>query len=181
MVCFLNRTFGVVFSVKKESLLSFLFLFIALMIYIIWRSEDVLVNHLVTLIFSPQDFKVWRTAFAARMPLNDLMIYSLPGALWVFVSTVAFKDFYLIIKKYTFNLMFLPFFIALLLELTQLIHLTHGTFDGWDITLALLFWVASIVICPATEIKEDFLKTEQSSKRVRAIISILILYLAHQI
>jgi hypothetical protein len=77
--------------------------------------------------------------------------------------------------------MFLPLVIAIVLELTQLIHLTNGVFDGWDIILELIFWVASLLVCPATEIKEEFFKSEQSSKKIWAIFTILILYLAHQI
>jgi hypothetical protein len=38
-----------------------------------------------------------------------------------------------------------------------------------------------LLVCPATEIKEEFFKSEQSSKKIWAIFTILILYLAHQI
>ncbi len=151
------------------------------MIYLIWRSESVLVNFLMGSLFSPEDFRDWRATISSRLPLNDLIIYSLPGGLWVFVSTVAFKDFFVVIRKNIINLMFLPLVIAIVLEVTQLIHLTNGVFDGWDVLLELIFWVASLLVCPATEIKEDFLKSEQSSKKIWAIFSLLILYLAHQI
>ncbi len=166
---------------KKESVISSVFLLIALMIYLIWRSESVLVNFLMGSLFSPEDFRDWRATISSRLPLNDLIIYSLPGGLWVFVSTVAFKDFFVVIRKNIINLMFLPLVIAIVLEVTQLIHLTNGVFDGWDVLLELIFWVASLLVCPATEIKEDFLKSEQSSKKIWAIFSLLILYLAHQI
>ncbi len=151
------------------------------MIYLIWRSESVLVNFLMGSLFSPEDFRDWRATISSRLPLNDLIIYSLPGGLWVFVSTVAFKDFFVVIRKNIINLMFLPLVMAIVLEVTQLIHLTNGVFDGWDVLLELIFWVASLLVCPATEIKEDFLKSEQSSKKIWAIFSLLILYLAHQI
>ncbi len=166
---------------KKESVISSVFLLIALMIYLIWRSESVLVNFLMGSLFSPEDFRDWRATISSRLPLNDLIIYSLPGGLWVFVSTVAFKDFFVVIRKNIINLMFLPLVMAIVLEVTQLIHLTNGVFDGWDVLLELIFWVASLLVCPATEIKEDFLKSEQSSKKIWAIFSLLILYLAHQI
>lgn len=181
MFCCLKRKFAFLFPVKKESLISSVFLLIALMIYLIWRSESVLLNHLIGSLFSAQDFREWRATISSRLPLNDLIIYSLPGGLWVFVSTVAFKDFFVVIKKYIINLMFLPLVIAIVLEVTQLIHLTNGVFDGWDILLELIFWVASLLVCPATEIKEEFFKSEQSSKKIWAIFTILILYLAHQI
>ncbi len=166
---------------KKESVISSVFLLIALMIYLIWRSESVLVNFLMGSLFSPEDFRDWRATISSRLPLNDFIIYSLPGGLWVFVSTAAFKDFFVVIRKNIINLMFLPLVIAIVLEVTQLIHLTNGVFDGWDVLLELIFWVASLLVCPATEIKEDFLKSEQSSKKIWAIFSLLILYLAHQI
>ncbi len=166
---------------KKESVISSVFLLIALMIYLIWRSESVLVNFLMGSLFSPEDFRDWRATISSRLPLNDFIIYSLPGGLWVFVSTVAFKDFFVVIRKNIINLMFLPLVMAIVLEVTQLIHLTNGVFDGWDVLLELIFWVASLLVCPATEIKEDFLKSEQSSKKIWAIFSLLILYLAHQI
>ncbi len=151
------------------------------MIYLIWRSESVLVNFLMGSLFSPEDFRDWRATISSRLPLNDFIIYSLPGGLWVFVSTAAFKDFFVVIRKNIINLMFLPLVMAIVLEVTQLIHLTNGVFDGWDVLLELIFWVASLLVCPATEIKEDFLKSEQSSKKIWAIFSLLILYLAHQI
>ncbi len=166
---------------KKESVISSVFLLIALMIYLIWRSESVLVNFLMGSLFSPEDFRDWRATISSRLPLNDFIIYSLPGGLWVFVSTAAFKDFFVVIRKNIINLMFLPLVMAIVLEVTQLIHLTNGVFDGWDVLLELIFWVASLLVCPATEIKEDFLKSEQSSKKIWAIFSLLILYLAHQI
>jgi len=167
--------------VKKETLFSIIFLFIALMIYLIWRSENVLVNFLVSSTIGVEDFRDWRTAISARLLFPEWMIYSMPGGLWVFVSTMAFKDFFIDVKKATINLLFLPPIIALFLEITQLIHLTHGTFDGWDIILIFVFWVSSILICPASELKEDFRNSEQTSKKFWAIISVLILSLAHQI
>lgn len=167
--------------VKKESLFSSVFLLIALMIYLIWRSEAVLLNHLVGSIFSPQGFRDWRETISSRIPLNELIIYSLPGGLWVFVATIALKDFFIVLKKYTLNLMFLPLTIAIGLEFSQLLHLSNGTFDGWDILISLVFWVAALIICPPTEIKEDFFKSQQTSKKIWAIISLLILSLAHQL
>jgi hypothetical protein len=158
-----------------------MFLLIALTIYVIWRSEAVLVNHLIGSVFSLQDFRDWRATISSRLPLNDLIVYSLPGGLWVFVSTVALKDFYMVFKKYTVNLMFIPISIALLLEVSQLLKLTHGIFDGWDILFELIFWIASLVILPATEIKENFFKSNHTTKKIWAIFTILILYLAHQI
>lgn len=178
---FIHRKFVVLPPVKKDSLISILFLLIALMIYLIWRSESIVLNHLVGSIFSNNDFNDWRETISTRLPLNDLIIYSLPGGLWVFVSTVAFKDFYVLLKKLTFNLMFLPITISVVIELSQLLHLSNGTFDGWDILISLVFWVAALIICPPTEIKEEFFKSEQTSKKIWAIISLLILSLAHQI
>jgi hypothetical protein len=179
--CCLSRKFVILFPVKKELLVSSIFLLIALMIYLIWRSESILLNHLVGSVFSPQGFRDWRETISSRLPLNELIIYSLPGGLWVFVSTVALKDFFIVLKKYTLNLMFLPLTIAIGLEFSQLFHFSNGTFDGCDILLAIIFWVASLVICPPTEMKEEFFKSEHTSKKTWAIFSLLILSLAHQI
>lgn len=164
---------------KRELVLSALLLLISLCIYIIWRGNDILVNKLLQILVSSKELEDWKTSISSRMPLNNYLIYSLPGSLWTFVATSASRNFYVNVRKSQFNLLFLPIIFILILELLQLFHVTHGTFDWVDLVSGLVFWAASIVIIPASEIKDSFLDSQFNLKKIWVYFVFLIVYLAH--
>lgn len=138
-----------------------------------------LVNKLLQLVVSGKELQEWKSVISARIPLNDFLIYSLPGSLWVFVATSASRDYFIRLKKLQFNLLFLPLVFNVCLEILQFLHITHGTFDWVDLLSGLIFWTASIIIIPASEIKDSFFQSDNGLKKMWVYFVYLIVYLAH--
>ena len=125
---------------KRRYSLSLAFL-TSLFIYLFYRSEKTVVNELITLILPDETYVNIKIGIVDAVPLNTLIIFSLPGGLWVFCATVLSRDFYLRIKNQKIQLSLLPALFAIGLEFSQLIHLTNGRFDLWYILFYLLFWL----------------------------------------
>jgi hypothetical protein len=124
---------------KRRYSISMAFL-TSLFVYLFYRSEKTVVNELIILIFSLETYGNIRTGIVDAVPLNKLIIFSLPGGLWVFCATALARDFYFRIKNQKIQLSLLPVQFAIGLEFMQLIHLTKGRFDLWDILFYLIFW-----------------------------------------
>jgi hypothetical protein len=99
------------------------------------------VNELVISILSFDTYSGIKTAIINAVPLNKLIIFSLPGGLWIFCVTALSQDFYVRIKNYKIQLSLVPVLFTIGLEFGQLIHLTNGRFDLWDIAFYLMFWM----------------------------------------
>lgn len=124
---------------KRKYSLSIAFL-TSLFIYLFYRSEKTIVNELIILILSFETYGNIKTGIVDAVPLNKLIIFSLPGGLWVFCATALAQDFYVRIKNHKIPLSLLPVQFAIGLEFVQLIHLTNGRFDLWDILFYVMFW-----------------------------------------
>lgn len=112
----------------------------SLFIYLFYRSEKTVVNELIISILSFETYGGIKTGIVSAVPLHKLIIFSLPGGLWVFCVTALAQDFYVRIKNYKIQLSFVPVLFAIGLEFGQLIHLTNGRFDLWDIVFYVTFW-----------------------------------------
>jgi len=112
----------------------------SLFIYLFYRSEKTVVNELVISILSFDTYIGIKTAIIDAVPLNKLIIFSLPGGLWIFCVTALSQDFYVGIKTYKIQLSPVPVLFAIGLEFGQLVHLTNGRFDHWDIAFYIIFW-----------------------------------------
>jgi hypothetical protein len=115
----------------------------SLFIYLFYRSEKTVVNELAISILSFDTYSCIKTAIINAVPLNKLIIFSLPGGLWIFCATALSQDFYIGIKNYKIHLSPVPVLFAIGLEFGQLFHLTNGRFDLWDIAFYILFWTIS--------------------------------------
>src|SRR5688572_22417722 len=122
------------------SLIVFTLLF-SLFIYLFYRTDKTLVNEFIIFIFSFDTFAELRTTVKHAIPLNEPIIFSLPGGLWVFCTTILSKDFYMKFLDYKIQVFVLPITFAILLELFQFLKLTNGRFDFWDIGCYLIFWL----------------------------------------
>jgi hypothetical protein len=98
------------------------------------------VNELTISILSSEAYGNIKTRIIDAVPLNKLIIFSLPGGLWVFCATALAQDFYIKIKNIRIPLSLIPVHFAIGLEFSQLIHLTKGRFDLWDILSYVMFW-----------------------------------------
>jgi hypothetical protein len=118
-------------------------LLMSLFIYVFYRSEKTVVNELIILIISFDTYTTIKSIITNTIPLNETIIFSLPGGLWVYCATALSHDFYLEIRKYRIQFIVVPISFAIGLEFCQLIHFTNGTFDIWDIAFYKIFWLIS--------------------------------------
>jgi hypothetical protein len=126
---------------RKTYSLVVIILFVSLFIYLFYRTEKTVVNELMILFLSFDTFAEIRSGITKAIPLNKAVIFSLPGGLWVFCTTVLAKDLYMKIGNHKIQLVLVPILFAVGLEFCQLIHITRGTFDLWDIGFYLVFWL----------------------------------------
>ena len=118
-------------------------LLISLFIYVFYRSEKTVVNELIISIISIDTYTTIKSIVINRIPLKETIIFSFPGGLWIFCATALSVDFYFELRYYKIQFVFVPISFAIGLEFCQLIHLTNGSFDIWDIALYTIFWLIS--------------------------------------
>jgi hypothetical protein len=127
---------------NKSLIFSYLFLILlsllAAYIYLIYRDSSILFNQLFLHVRFDLDFE--RQQIQDLLPLPNWFIYSLPGGIWVYVTTIIASKHECMENKFTKILAFLPSTYAIGLEFFQLFHFTDGTFD----------WVDLLVIIAAT-------------------------------
>ncbi len=123
---------------KKYHLYILTSLVISLVIYITFRSDNIVINQIL--------FKITPINYNYSSNIPDFIIYNLPQGFWVFSVTLISKNLYF--KK--INLAYLPLFFSFYIELIQYLNLTNGTFDYWDLIAATLgFFISNNFIeCP---------------------------------
>lgn len=114
---------------------------VSLFIYLFYRSEKTVVNELMILLLSMDTYTAFKSSIINSMPLPDSIIFSLPGGLWIFCVTVLSQGFYMKIGDRRIQVVMVPILFAIGLEFCQLIHITNGRFDIWDILFYVLFWL----------------------------------------
>ena len=163
---------------KKKYWLIILPLLLSLYIYLFYRTEKTIINQLFIAVFSRTRFTAWRTFVTAALPLNKHIIYSLPEGLWVFCITLTSNFLFITVYKRKFNLLFLPLIFSIGLELLQLLHITNGRFDFWDIAVSIACWVAAVIIMKRKSVTQNILKPFTVNGFV-CVASYAIVYLAH--
>lgn len=113
----------------------------ALFLYAFYRTTDTVVNRVFISVFSHDSFYQLRNVVKTIMPLRDEIIYSVPEALWVFCATLASKNLYISIGRYSINCVYIPISFAYLWEVFQLLDITKGHCDFWDIILSSIAFV----------------------------------------
>ena len=125
---------------KRTYSLIVITLSVSLLIYLFYRTEKTLVNELFLFFLSPDAFVEMRNSITQAIPLSEPIVFSLPGGLWVFCSTIVSKELYVRIANYKIAIAGVPILFAAGLEACQFFHLTNGTFDRWDIAFYITFW-----------------------------------------
>ena len=129
-------------------------------------------------LFHLKNFVALQQHVSITLPLNKHIIYSLPEGLWVFCITLTSKFLFIKIGRREIDLVFVPLFFSIGLELFQLFNITNGRFDWWDIGFAILFWaIAHYLInykSPTQNILHPF-----TTRSFVCILSYAIVYLAH--
>jgi hypothetical protein len=115
-------------------LLLLLLSFFAAVIYLFYRDSSIIFNQII----STTGFEIVsvKTQIQALFPLPNWIIYSLPGGIWVYVTTILAVKYEKTKHKYTISNY--PILFSVGLELFQLFHFTDGTFDWVDLILILI-------------------------------------------
>ncbi|NOT36620.1 MAG: hypothetical protein HOP11_04525 [Saprospiraceae bacterium] len=163
---------------KKIYVYIILCLLICLYIYLFYRTEKTVINEILISIISLEKFAEIRNTISGLFPLHKQIINSLPEGLWVFCITLTSKSLYVNVGRREMNLLFVPLIFAFGLELLQLLHLTNGRFDLWDIAYSVLFWAAANYLIKDKLKRQDILNPFTTNSMV-CIFSYLIVYLAH--
>lgn len=163
---------------KRNYFIINLSLLFSLFIYLGYRTEKTLICKLCISLISWDKFIAYRKVLATCFPLPELIIYCLPEGLWVFSITLTSKHLFLKVGKPELNLLFLPLIFSIGLEIFQLLHITNGRFDFWDIGFSILFWGLATFLLPPNGLKQNALQPFTMHSFI-CILSYLIVYLAH--
>lgn len=112
-------------------------------IYLFYRSTETVIFKIINTVISSDALIRLRLFFQFNFSLTSVLIYSLPGGLWLY----SFSNLVLIFfnknekTQYVLTLLIL-FFIVCTLELFQYLQITDGTFDLID----LLFYSFAILL-----------------------------------
>lgn len=153
-------------------------LFVSLFIYLFYRTENTVINELIVLLLSPKTYSELRNNIACALPLNEPVLFSLPGGLWVFCMTILSKDLYMKIRSHKIKLVLVPVLFAVGLEFFQLLHITQGTFDVWDVGFYMMFWLLAYFGYKSNGAQQDIL-SPFTLRGFFCLACFLAVYLAH--
>lgn len=130
---------------KRIYLFSFLALIISLYIYAVYRTENTVINQLIS--WAGLDAQEWmKTLRGHASDLPDWMVYSLPEGLWILSISLWSRGLKWKWRGRQLPLVILPLMYAIGLELLQLVHLTNGRFDVIDLLLSSFFWLLAFTV-----------------------------------
>ena len=153
-------------------------LLVSLFIYLFYRTEKTVINEIFIQLVTYSKYSTLKTAVRTSLPLNELVIYSLPEGLWIFCITLTSKHFYIQPGKPFIKCVFFPLIYSIGLEIFQLFHLVNGRFDFMDIWVSLAFWLLGLHIFNDTMAVENIFKNLNTKKLV-CIGSYGLVYLSH--
>lgn len=153
-------------------------LLVSLAIYLFYRTEKTVVNEVVIRTISFDHYVSLRQSVNRFLPLNEFVIYSLPGGLWTFCTTLTSKPYYIRQKNMQMDCVVAPLIFSIGLEITQLLHLTKGRFDPMDIWATLSFWAIAVFAFREKLEKQNLLAPINGSRMV-CFLSYGVVYLAH--
>ncbi|MBL4709098.1 MAG: hypothetical protein JKY48_11745 [Flavobacteriales bacterium] len=137
-----------------------------------------MVNELFSFLFSSEFYFELKTIISNAIHLPTFFIFSLPEGLWVLAVTLTSKGLFITHRNRAFHLSFLPLIFAISLEIFQLIGLTNGTFDWFDILSAFCFWCIGYFLNFSPSKKQKLFQTLDSSS-ILCVSTYLIVFLAH--
>lgn len=129
---------------NRKYLLIISCLLISLFIYLFYRTEKTVVTGLFIGLVSDEMYNQLKASIVSHLPLNDLIVYSLPEGLWVFCITLTSNPYYISLGKRRLDGCYVPLIFCLSLELMQLLQMTNGRFDWQDIAVLFLCWLMAL-------------------------------------
>jgi len=164
--------------VSRKYILICASLLISLFIYLFYRTDRTVVNEIVIRTISFHTYNMLKAYIVKVLPLNGIIIYSLPEGLWVFCITLTSKPYYITRNNRRIDGMFIPLIFCFTLEILQLFHIANGRFDFMDIGVSVIFWLlGSYALSDKSEKQNIF--TRPNSKTIVCLASYCIVYLAH--
>lgn len=163
---------------KRNYILIGISLLISLFIYLFYRTDRTIVNEIVIRLISFDKYTTLKAHIVKILPLHNMVIYSLPEALWIFCITLTSKPYYVRLNNRRFDCLFIPLIFCITLEILQLFHITNGRFDFMDIGMSVIFWILGSYILGNEPEKQDIL-TRPNPKMIVCLVSYCIVYLAH--
>lgn len=163
---------------KKHYYFIIASLLVSLAIYLFYRTEKTVVNEVVIRTISFDQYDSLRQAVNRFLPLNEFVIYSLPGGLWTFCITLTSRPYYIQQKNWRIDCLVVPLLCCIGLEIAQLFHITNGRFDPMDIWVTFFFWAIAATAFHDKVDKQNLL-TPINGKRMVCFVSYGIVYLAH--
>lgn len=143
----------------KQNVMNYKYLYatvclvISLWIYVFYRTEQTVINHIIAWIISPAHFKELRNTITLSLP--EFVIYSLPEGLWIFATTIISKKLVLKTKKISISMIYMPLIVACLIELVQYAKLSRGVFDWFDVVVIIFSWVVACAFNQTNQIKKQ--------------------------
>jgi hypothetical protein len=163
---------------KKEYALVSVSLLISLFIYLFYRTDKTLINEFTIQLISIETYTGLKAYIVNALPLNHVVIYSLPEGLWIFCITLTSKPYYINLKRWRIDCVYFPLIFGVSLEVLQLIHVTNGRFDFIDIGVFVVLWLLGRYGLPHS-LKKQHLFTTVNFKTGVCLASYGIVYLAH--
>lgn len=163
---------------KKKYIFICISLLISLFIYLFYRTDRTLVNEIVIRMISFETYTGLKAHVVRILPLNDMVIYSLPEGLWIFCITLTSKPYYVRLNKWRIDCLFIPLIFCVTLEIFQLLHITNGRFDFMDIGISVVFWILGSYVWSDKSEKQDIF-IRPNSKTIVCLASYCTVYLAH--
>jgi hypothetical protein len=164
--------------VRKKYIFICAALLISLFIYLFYRTGRTVVNEIFIRMISLAAYTSLKAHIVKGLPLNNIVIYSLPEGLWVFCITLTSKSYFIRLNNWRVDCVFIPLISCIGLEILQLFHITNGRFDFMDIGASVVFWIAGNYIFNDGSEKQDIF-TRPNPKMIVCLASYCIVYLAH--
>jgi hypothetical protein len=164
--------------VKKKYYVIILSLFISLFIYLFYRTDRTVVNEIAIRFFSLETYIRLKASIIRLLPLNEIIIYSLPEGLWILCATIMSKPYYIRLGCWQINFVAIPLIYSICLEFLQLYHVTNGRFDFMDIWISVIFWLAGNYAFKEEADQQNILMT-LNFKSVACLATYSVVYLSH--
>lgn len=151
---------------------------VSLFIYLFYRTEKTVVNEIFIQLITFTRYSSLKESVNDFLPLNELVIYSLPEGLWIFCITLTSKPFYIQVNQLSIKCVYFPIVYAIGLEIFQMLHFVNGRFDFMDIWISLLFWLLGIYIFKDTTADQNIFNKLNANK-LFCICSYSLVYFSH--
>ena len=136
--------------------LGVLSIFLGGMIYIIWRSENLLMFSWFNFINIDEAIQLLRNLhIKSSLTMPEWFYFSLPNALWTFGGILLFKYIWKKVSSELFFWITLFSIVSIGSELGQYAGIIPGTFDINDVSLTFIFIIIAMILINKNQLVES--------------------------